>query len=284
MDEWGVVWRRNAYYYDMVDFPIKGQITHADLEVFPFPNARDPGRIRGLAERAKEAQDSGKAVTLDPLAGGILEMANSLRGHQSFFTDMAANPDLAMYLLDRITGFFEDFYEQALTSAGEYVDVVFFGDDYGMQSGMLISPRMWRKMIKPFLARLIQKIKNTAPVRFQLHSCGAVFPIIEDLVEIGVDILNPLQPSAVGMDLPMIKKKFGDRLVFHGVIDQQEVLPHGTIEEVENEVRSRLGILAPGGGYVVAVSPNIQADVRPQNILALFDSIRKWGSYPIHVV
>jgi uroporphyrinogen decarboxylase len=281
MDEWGVVWKRAAYYYDMVDFPLKDATSISDLDSYRWPDPVDPGRFRGLADRAKAARERQVAVTLDPLAGGIIEMANSMRGLQNFFLDMAANKAFAETLLDGITDFFEEFYEQALKAAGEHIDIVFFGDDYGMQNNMIISPRMWRKMIKPRLARLIAKIKNTSDVYFQLHSCGAITPILDDLVEIGVDIINPLQPTAAGMDLPAIKKRYGDQLVFHGVIDQQETLPNGQPEDVRNEVKARIRDLAPAGGYVVAVSPNIQADVSPENILALFDAVRELGVYPI---
>ena len=282
MDEWGVVWKRAAYYYDMVDFPMKESATMADLDSYRIPDPCDPGRFRGLVERARAARERQVAVTLDPLAGGIIEMANSIRGHQNFFMDMASNQAFAEALLDRITDFFEAYYEGALAAAGEHIDIVFFGDDYGMQSSMIISPRMWRKMIKPRLARLIKKIKSSADVYFQLHSCGAIAPIIGDLVEIGVDILNPLQPNAVGMDLPAIKQAYGDQLVFHGVVDQQGVLPGGSVAEVREEVKTRLRQMAAGGGYILAVSPNIQADVPPENILALFDSVRELGVFPLN--
>jgi uroporphyrinogen decarboxylase len=283
IDEWGVVWQRAAYYYDMIDFPLKEVNSLDDINAYQIPDPLDPGRFRGLAERAKTGRELGFVVTLDPLAGGIIEMGNSIRGHKNFFTDMAGNQDMADLLLDRITDFFEAFYEGALKEAGKFIDIVFFGDDYGMQSGMLISPRMWRRMIKPRLERLIHKIKNVADVRFQLHSCGAIAPIIPDLIEIGVDILNPLQPSAEGMLLKEFKTKYGDNLVFHGAIDQQETMPHGTTVEVRNEVITRLSELAPGGGYIVAVSPNIQADVPPENILTLFDSVQELGMYPLQM-
>lgn len=281
MDEWGVTWRRSAYYYDMIDFPLKGEVSLKDLESYRWPDPKDAGRFRGLKERAKAAHESGKIVTLDPLAGGILEMASSMRGHQDLYADLVVNLDFAEAMLDGIVSFFEDFYEAALTAAHPYIDIVFFGDDYGMQNNMIISPKMWRKMIKPGLARLIQKIKSVADVKFQHHSCGAIKPIIGDLAEIGVDILNPVQPTAAGMDLPEIKKEFGEKLVLHGAVDQQEILPYGAPEEVAEEMKRRINQLAPGGGFVVAVSPNIQADVPPENILTLFQTARHEGRYPL---
>jgi len=153
--------------------------------------------------------------------------------------------------------------------------VVFFGDDYGMQSGMFVLPRMWRALVKPRLARLIGAIKGQAGVRFMLHSCGAIAPILGDLVEIGVDVLNPVQPSAQGMEPAAVKWQFGSRLVLHGAIDQQGVLPHGTPAVVAREVRQRIRDLAPSGGYILAVSPNIRADVPSENILALYDTARE---------
>ncbi len=282
-DEWGVVWRRAAYYYDMVGFPLKDAASLEDLENYRIPDPRDPGRVRGLAERARIARENGFAVTLDPLAGGILEMAASMRGHSNFYMDMAINPELAERILDAVTDFFVAFYDEALNAAGEWIDIVFFGDDYGMQNGMTISPALWKKMIKPRLARLVQKIKSYPNLRYQHHSCGAIATIIPDLVEIGVDILNPLQPSAKGMDLAQIKRQYGSELVLHGAVDQQNTLPHGTPQDVLQEVQTRVCELAPGGGYIVAVSPNIQADVPPENILALFQNVQRLGVYPIEV-
>ena len=150
-----------------------------------------------------------------------------------------------------------------------------------MQNGMIISPTLWRKMIKPRLARLIQTIKSYPGIRYQHHSCGAIASIIPDLIEIGVDILNPLQPSAKGMDPSKIKHDYGSKLTLHGAIDQQGTLPYGTPLEVQREVEARIESLAPGGGYIVAVSPNIQADVPPENIIALFENVKKSGVYPI---
>ena len=281
MDEWGVVWRRAAYYYDMVEFPLKDVTSAADLDTSGWPNPRDPGRFRNLAEQARQAREAQLAVTLDPLAGGLVEMVASLRGHENYYADMAMDPDYAGLLLDKMTDFFEAYYEEALAVAGDYIDIVFFGDDYGIQNNMLFSPRMWRKLVKPRLARLISRVKGLADVYFQLHSCGAIAPILEDLVEIGVDILNPVQPSAAGMNPAEIKRKFGDSLVLHGAIDQQTVLPQGSPADVEAEVWQRMRDLATDGGYVLAVSPNIQADVPPENIDTLYRVAQEAGRYPI---
>jgi uroporphyrinogen decarboxylase len=283
MDEWGVVWRRSAYYYEMVGYPLKDATSVDDLEQYRWPDPRDPGRFLRLREQAQAARARGLAVTLDPLAGGILEMACSLRQHSNFYIDMVDNTALAGALLDRVTDYFAAFYEEALGVAGEFIDIVFFGDDYGAQRGMIISPRQWREMIKPRLARLIATIKRVADVRYQHHSCGAIAPIVPDLIEIGVDILNPVQPSAAGLDPAAIKRDYGHRLVLHGAVDQQDVLPHGSAADVREEALRRIRDLAPGGGYIVAVSPNIQADVPPANILALFDTVQAAGRYPITV-
>jgi uroporphyrinogen decarboxylase len=281
-DEWGGVWRKCGYYYEMVDSPLKHASTLADLEAYPWPDPCDQGRFRRLADDARQIREQRQAaVTLDPLAGGILEMASSLRGHQNFYTDLALNPEFAAALLDGITDFFVAYYRQAMRVAGQYIDVVFFGDDYGTQKSLVISPASWREMIKPRLARMIRAIKEEADVLFQLHSDGNLRPILDDLIEIGVDVLDPIQPSATDMNPGDVRRLVGQRLAFHGAIDQQGALRHGTPQDVADEVRTRLRDLGPGGGYVLAVSPNIQADVPPENILALYDTALELGRYPI---
>ncbi len=283
MDEWGIAWRRAAYYYEMVSFPLRDATSLDDVAGYRWPDPLDPGRTRHLREQAQAARAQGRAVTLDPMGGGIFETAGSLREHSNLYADLISNPDLANALLDGVTDYYIAFYKEALKVAGEFIDIVFFGDDYGTQRSMTISPRLWRKMIKPRLARLVSAIKGAANVRYQHHSCGAIAPIVPDLIEIGVDILNPVQPSVAALDPLAIKREYGRQLVLHGAIDQQNVLPRGSAEDVRQEVRQRIRDLAPGGGYVVAVSPNIQADVPGENILALYDTVREAGRYPLAV-
>jgi uroporphyrinogen decarboxylase len=283
-DEWGVVWRRAAYYYDMVKHPL-AEATLEGMKAYRFPDPENPGRFRGLNEKAKALyENTSYAIHADQGSGGILEMALWTRGFEEFYMDLASKSPFADILLDRVLEYLMAFYDKYLESMKPYVQIVSIGDDYAMQDRLLISPTMWREMVKPRYARLLQFIKSKADVYCFHHSCGAIVPIVDDLIEIGVDVLNPTQPRAKGMwDSRELKKRFGDRITFHGGIDEQQILPHGTPEQVEEEVKRRVSGFGPGGGYVLAAAHNVQADVPPENILAMYKSAQKYGQYPIDV-
>lgn len=283
-DEWGIIWRRAAYYYDMVKHPL-ADATVESLKAYKFPDPENPGRFRGLREKAKALyENTPYAVHADQGSGGLLEMCLWTRGFEGFYMDMASKSPFAEILLDRVLEYLMAFYDKYLEALKGYVQIVSIGDDYAMQDRMLISPAMWREMVKPRYARLLQHIKSKADVYCFHHSCGAVVPIIDDLIEIGVDVLNPTQPRAKGMwDSRELKRRFGERITFHGGIDEQQILPRGTPQDVEEEVKRRVSGFAPGGGYILAAAHNIQADVPPENILAMYRAAQEYGRYPINV-
>jgi uroporphyrinogen decarboxylase len=162
------------------------------------------------------------------------------------------------------------------------VDIIYLGDDFGSQSSMLISPEMFREFFKPRYAKLYARFREINPaVRIAHHSCGYILPIIDDFVELGLDVLNPIQPLA--MDPSEIKKRFGKRLTLWGTVDEQRVLPFGTAEEVASEVKLRLRTVAPGGGFILAPAHNVQADTPLANILALYETAQRHGVYPIQL-
>jgi uroporphyrinogen decarboxylase len=172
--------------------------------------------------------------------------------------------------------------EKYLDAVGPYIDLITFSDDLGSQRAPLISPKMYRRMIKPYQAEVIAAIKRRSKAKVFFHSCGNVYPLIGDLIEIGVDVLNPVQVSAGEMgDTARLKREFGDRITFCGAVDTQWVLPHGTTDDVRSEVRRRIRDLAPGGGYILAAVHCIQPDVPPENVLAMFDEARVAGRYPL---
>jgi uroporphyrinogen decarboxylase len=172
--------------------------------------------------------------------------------------------------------------EKYLDAVGPYIDLITFSDDLGSQRAPLISPRMYRRMIKPYQAEVIAAIKKRSKAKVFFHSCGNVYPFIGDLIEIGVDVLNPVQVSAGEMgDTGRLKREFGDKITFCGAIDTRWVLPHGTPDDVRGEVRRRIRDLAPGGGYILAAVHCIQPDVPPENVLAMFDEARVAGKYPL---
>lgn len=204
--------------------------------------------------------------------GGIFELAWGLRGLEQFMIDMAMGEDIPHWIMGHLTDFYCGYIENVMEKAGDKIDVVYTYDDIAGQNGLLVSPRMWETYIKPYHERLNSVIKRYGK-KILYHSCGAVVPMIDRLMELPIDILNPLQPKADGMDMRMIKDRFGDRICFHGAIDIQELLPKGTVQQVADTARKTIDILSKNGGYILASAHFIQADTPIENILALYESV-----------
>ena len=284
-DEWGITHHRprpDGLYYSIVRTPLDGsRVTAADIERHAWPDMADPQRIAGLREQAEAYRAAGYAVVIkDPFAG-IFEMAQRIVGMTELLMMMATDPALAGVLFDKLLALKLAFWEMALPRLGDVVDVVTYADDYGTQQSQLISPRMFREQLKPRIAILFARIKELAPhTRQFFHSCGNVRPLIPDYIEIGTDILNPIHIRAAGMEPVALKRDFGDALVFWGGgVDTQGVLPHGTPQEVKDDVRRNIEALAPGGGYVFNTVHNIQADVPPENVIAMWEALQEYGVY-----
>jgi uroporphyrinogen decarboxylase len=200
-------------------------------------------------------------------------LAVKLRGYEQFFMDLALDPMFAEALLDKITETLIALWGLYLGALGDYVQVVCQGDDLGMQTGLMISPNMYRRYIKPCHKRIFDFIHSKTDAKVFMHSCGSVADIISDLTEVGVDVLNPLQYGARGMCLADLKSRFGNELCFWGGgIDTQQILPRASHAEIDAEIRRNLEIMAPGGGYVFAMTHNLQPDVSPDRIDRAFES------------
>ncbi|MBM3881001.1 MAG: hypothetical protein FJ387_14985 [Verrucomicrobia bacterium] len=236
-----------------------------------------------MAERADDLLNRRQvASVLGRNAAGIWEMALRLRGFENFFTDMLTNVKFAEALLDRILEVKLAYWARALERVGPNVMIVSEADDLASQDRCLCRPELYRQLIKPRHTQLFAFIRKhaQAPVKIFFHSCGAVAALIPDLIESGIDILNPVQVSARGMDTRELKRQFGRDLTFYGGgVDTQRVLPRGTPQEVRDEVKRRLDDLAPGGGFIFATVHNIQADVPPENLLAMWEAFRTHGVY-----
>lgn len=283
-DEWGIGWRMPktyGLYYDMFSHPLAGEIGLADLERLPAPDPADPARYRGMRERARQiAEEQRRAVVVTQMTAGITEVAAWTRGYADFYADLASDHRLIGRLLDKVNAVQMAYWERALAEVGEYADVMMVGDDFAGQERLLMSPETWRKLVKPRLKELFDLMHSRSAAKLFLHSCGSVRAVIPDLIEIGLDILNPVQVSAAGMDSAELKREFGKELVFWGGgIDTQTVLPRGTPEQVRAEVRRRLEDLMPGGGFVFAAVHNIQADVPAENLMAMWETLRREGLY-----
>lgn len=283
-DEWGVVRTRpkDGFYYDLTHSPIK-EDTIAAIERHRWPDPYNPGRYHGLRERARALhEETDFAVVLQVNCAFFLRCAE-LRGWENFFMDLVGNPKFACSLMDRYLDIRLRIAEKALEEVGDNIDIIMVSsDDLGMQDRTILSPKMYCELIKPRQKRTFDFFKDRTPAKRFYHCDGAIYPTIEDLIEIGVDALNPIQVSAAGMgNTKRIKADFGDRLAFWGAIDTHHVLPRGTPEEVHREVRRRIIDLGPGGGYVICSVHNIQPEVPPENVVAMFDAAYSLGSYPL---
>jgi uroporphyrinogen decarboxylase len=284
-DEWGITHRRSrpdGLYYSIVQVPLDDpDLSVQDIRNHPWPNMADPQRIAGLQEQAERYRASGYGVVLkDPFAG-MFEMAQRIIGMEQCLVMMATDKKLMGALFDKLLDLKLSFWEMALPQLAEVVDVVMQADDYGTQTSQFISARMFREQLKPRLKILFERIKQLAPNAKRLfHSCGNVRPLLPDFIEIGVDILNPVHIRAIGMDPALLKREFGNEIVFWGGgVDTQKVLPRGTPQEVKDDVRRNIEALAPGGGFVFNTVHNIQADVPPQNIIAMWEALQEHGMY-----
>lgn len=283
VDHWGAVWRRTAdgLCYSLVSFPLKDASLH-DLATSPWPDGKSPDLVAGLAERARYLHEETPYAVLGEFAGHIFERAQMVRGFDTFLVDLVANRDFAEELMDRILAIEIDIVSGFLDAVGSHLDIIAFKDDLAMQTGPIVSPQLFREAIKPRMCKLIEAIRSKTQAKLWFHSCGSVYFAIPDLIELGVDILNPVQVRAAAMDTARLKREFGQHLAFWGGIDTQRVLPFGTVEDVRREVRQRVRDLAPGGGYVLASVHNIEADVPGENIWAMYQAAHEYGRYPIH--
>ena len=273
--EWGVTWMKGVSSYHPVGHPLE-RATLRDLDSYPWMDPYDPARFEGVRERARCLYENTRYALVADLFVDPMEVAQWLRGFDTLMMDLVLDPDFAGALLDKILEVWLPLVERFLQEVGEYVQVVTLGDDLGGQHGCLISPRTYRQIVKPRHARLIAAVKAHTTAKIFYHSCGSCYDLLEDLIEIGVDILHPVQVTAAHMDPVRLKREFGDRLTFWGAIDTQHVLPWGTPQEVEAEVRRRIDELGWGGGYMVAAVHNIQAEVPPANVIAMCRAAREW--------
>jgi uroporphyrinogen decarboxylase len=282
IDHWGAVWRRTAdgLCYSMVRFPLQ-DASLSDLAVYPWPDGNNPDLAAGLAERARHMHEETPYAILGEFAGHIFERAQMVRGFDTFLMDLVANREFAEELMDRILTIEIDIVSGFLQAVGPHIDIIAFKDDLAMQSGPIVSPQLLREAIIPRMRKLIEAIRSRTQAKIWFHSCGSVYFAIPDLIDLGIDILNPVQVRAAEMDTGRLKREFGRHLTFWGGIDTQHVLPFGTPEDVRREVRRVIGDLAPNGGYVLASVHNIEADVPGENVWAMYEAAHEHGRYPL---
>jgi uroporphyrinogen decarboxylase len=281
-DEFGVRWSMpddSPLYMDITHHPLAAA-TIDDLADYPWPRGGDPGRFAGLRERARQLRQETPYAVVSGISGVVYEICWYMRGLEQWFMDMLERPEFCEAMLDRTLRFWLDWFQVFLDEVGDVVDVIMIGDDLAGQGGPLFRPDFYRQVVQPRHRQLVQFIKSRTSAKVWYHTCGACRDFIPDLLENGIDALNPVQISAAQMDPEQLKTEFGDRLVFWGgAIDAQHVLPHADPDTVREHVRKNLQAFKPGGGYVLNNVHNIQAGVPPENVLAMYDAGYEFGFY-----
>ena len=281
-DEFGVVWSmpdEQQLYMDISHHPL-AEASIEDIASYPFPDGSDPSRFKGVREEVLELQKNTPYAISTGIGGVVYEICWYMRGLERWFMDMMENPAFCEALLDKVLQFWMDYYTGFMKEIGDIIDVVMIGDDLAGQNGPLFPPEFYRAVVKPRQKKLVQHIKSLTTSKIWYHTCGSVLEYIPDLMDNGIDILNPVQITARDMDPEALKKRFGKELVFWGGgIDSQHVLPFVNPEEVKANVKTNVEAFKGGGGYIFNNVHNIQAGVPPENILAMYEAAYEYGTY-----
>lgn len=281
-DEFGVVWSMpedQMLYMDISHHPL-ANATIQEVEAYPFPDGGDPTRFSGVREKALAMRQNTPYAISSGICGVTYEVCWYMRGLERWFLDMLENPAFCEALIDRTAQYWVDWMKGFLGEVGDLLDIIMIGDDLTGQAGPLFSPKFYRSVVRPRQQRVIDTIKKYTRAKIWYHTCGNCTTYIPDLIDMGVDILNPVQISARDMDPKTLKEKFGRNIVFWGgAIDSQHVLPFVGPEKIREEVKKNLEIFKPGGGYVFNSVHNIQAGVPAENIVAMYEAAYEFGFY-----
>lgn len=281
-DEFGVVWSMpddQQLFMDITHHPL-AEATIKDVKAYPFPKGDDPSRFTGLREQALKMRKETPYALSTGIGGVVYEICWYMRGLEQWFCDTIEQPEFCEAVLDRTLEFWMGYYKCFMAEVGDLMDVIMIGDDLAGQSGPLFSGDFYRAVVKPRQKKLAQYIRSQTKAKIWYHTCGSCIPLLPELKDNGVDIVNPVQISAAGMEPAKLKKEFGDKLVFWGgACDSQHILPFATPAQVREDVRKNITAFKPGGGYVFNNVHNIQAGVPPQNIVALYDAAYEFGFY-----
>ena len=276
-DEWGTAWTKPPHltYASLVDNPIK-EATMESLRKYQLPDPDDPGRYKGLRETAKKLyHETGYALVADfPTGAGVFDQAWRVRGMEALLVDMFTNPEFCHALFELIGKWYARVYERFMQEVGQQVQMVMFYEDLAMQEGPIMSLGFFRKYVKQQHIEIIRAIRNHTDAVICLHICGSAYAFIEDFIEMGIEVLNPVQIRAKDMAPEKLKAEFGDQISFHGGVDSQEVLPSRSQKAVAKEVQRLVNILGKNGGFLLGPCHSIQPDVPPKNIRALFGANR----------
>lgn len=270
---------KNSYYFDSIYAPLANADNPKEIDSI-LSNSITDEELNYLEAQARQLRKNTDCAILGSFGGNFIEEGHSLFGYQEFMEKLILDKPLIEYFLNKLEEKYLEDLECYLNRIGKYIDIIVLGDDYGTQEDLQISIKMFRQLFKPHLRALCNFIKRKSNAYIFLHSCGAVSKLIPDFIDVGIEILNPVQTNAKGMSPDFLKKEFGKNIVFWGGgCDTQRVLPFGTLEEIEDDIKKRVDIFAPGGGFVFAAIHNIQNGVSPEKVLRIFDVARDYGRY-----
>lgn len=293
-DEWGVGRKRidlpnGAFLLEVTYSPFEGMHPdEIDLDAYPWPDPADPGRVSGLREDARQKFEQTELAYIGRFGGTIMEMAAFLRGYETWMMDLILFPDFARALMNRIADIQIAMDEAGIREAGQYLSIFkLSGEDLGMQDRPLFSNQVWQEVLRPILSRRWNAARQALDkyggnhVHLMLHSDGAIRSFIPDLIEDGIQVLDPIQTGCIGMGVESLEEDFGDDLTFHGGIDAQLILPFGTPKSVADEVKRVIFAMGQGGGLILGPVHNVQPDVPPENLVAMCQAVREFGRYPL---
>jgi uroporphyrinogen decarboxylase len=284
--------KEGCLYFEQIHYPLMERGIRdddfADLEDqlgntmwtgVPHPGAHlplDEAGLEEMADRARALRASTDRAIVGLFGGNLFEIPQFLYRIDNYLTYLALYPDAVARLAERLTAIHLDNLEKWLGAVGPYIDVIVFGDDLGGQTGPLLSPAMYRQFYRSHHARMWRRAKELADVKVMLHSCGGIEPLLDDLIDAGLDATNPVQVTSAAMGPQHLKDRFGDHICFWGGgCDTRDVLPNGTPDDVRRHVRHQVGIMRKGGGFVFQQVHNIMADVPPENVIAMFGAVNE---------
>jgi uroporphyrinogen decarboxylase len=274
VNEWGMVFKDIGLYSEFVEYPLRNALVKDDIQNYSFPDPLAAGRYDAAKEAVKKYKDH--YVIIGDLETSIFETAWYLVGLEKFLMDLLMDAEYMPCLLDKIMHINTTIGVELIKLGAE---IIWCGDDFGTQKGMIMDPETWRYWFKPRIKYMFETFRRINPeIKIAWHSCGSILPIIPDFIELGLDILNPIQPLAKGMTPEFLKNEYGKDLVFFGGIDVQELLPYQKPEEIKKEITRRCEILGKGGGYIAAPAHNIQPDTPVENVMAMYEAIFEFSN------
>ena len=284
---WGFVsvFNNGVTYFPDNLAPLKDKTSIKDIEKYEFwPDPDDPVYYDGVKEAAKKLKEDTQYVVIgDSGYAGIIDFTyHWLRGYSNWLSDPIMYPNFYIALKNKIAKISIEISKRFFSEVGEYIDMVDYHSDQGTQEGSMFSDNYYRKWIMPWQKKWVDSIKPLTKGKFFIHSCGSIYELIPSMIEAGFEIINPLQPLAKNMEPWRLKKSFYRKCVLHGGIDLQRLLPYSTVDEVVEGIKELIRVLAPGGGWIATVANNIPQDCPPENIYAAFDTVYKYGRYPIN--